>query len=238
MTDLDADARRALLRRVQMFCSLDDADLAAIAEMATARRLAAREELFHKGDAGQQLYVVASGRLKVITTSAEGDDLIFCLLGAGEVIGEVALLVDRPRTATVVAMQASELIAIDRRDFQQLLRTRAEVAIGLLGVVAERLARVSEFVEDTQFLNLAFRLAKKINELVTEHGRRNADASRIELDLKLSQEEWGDLVGATRESINKQFKAWSEEGLIASEHGHLTILDPDRMEQLADCVVL
>lgn len=154
MADLNADARRKILRGVTLFSRLGESDIDAIATVATTKRLAERDELFHKGDEGRQLYVVASGRLKVITTSDMGDDLIFCLVDPGEVIGEVALLIDRERTATVVAMKPSELIVIDRRDFQQLLRTRPEVAMSMLAVLAERLARISEFVEDTQFLNL------------------------------------------------------------------------------------
>lgn len=238
MADLNADARRKILRGVTLFSRLGESDIDAIATVATTKRLAERDELFHKGDEGRQLYVVASGRLKVITTSDMGDDLIFCLVDPGEVIGEVALLIDRERTATVVAMKPSELIVIDRRDFQQLLRTRPEVAMSMLAVLAERLARISEFVEDTQFLNLPVRLAKKVIELAHRHGRPDEKGKRIELDVKLSQEEWGDLVGTTRESINKQFREWAESGLISAERGRFVLLDRVAMEKLADCVLL
>jgi len=238
MADLNAEARRKILRGVSLFSRLAEPDIDAIASVATTKRLAERDELFHKGDEGRQLYVVASGRLKVITTSDMGDDVIFCLVDPGEVVGEVALLIDRERTATVVAMKPSELIVIDRRDFQQLLRTRPEVAMSMLSVLAERLARISEFVEDTQFLNLPVRLAKKVIELAHRHGRSDEKGKRVELDVKLSQEEWGDLVGTTRESINKQFREWAESGLISAERGRFVLLDRGAMEKLADCVLL
>jgi len=238
MADLNAEARRKILRGVSLFSRLAEPDIDAIASVATTKRLAERDELFHKGDEGRQLFVVASGRLKVITTSDMGDDVIFCLVDPGEVVGEVALLIDRERTATVVAMKSSELIAIDRRDFQQLLRTRPEVAMSMLSVLAERLARISEFVEDTQFLNLPVRLAKKVIELAHRHGRSDEKGKRVELDVKLSQEEWGDLVGTTRESINKQFREWAESGLISAERGRFVLLDRGAMEKLADCVLL
>lgn len=240
MARLDLGEKREILARVPLFSRLEAKDVEAIAAVSTTRSLGARDELFHKGDEGSQLYVVASGQLKVITTSDEGDDLMFCVLDPGEVVGEIGLLADRPRTATVVAMQPSSLIVIDRREFSALLRTRPDVGAELLAVVAERLARVSEFLEDTHFLNLPVRLAKKLVDFSTQHGREveAGEGTRVLIDVKLSQEEWGDLVGTTRESINKQFRSWSKEGLIELEKGRVVIRDLDALERLADCVVL
>ncbi len=223
-----------------LFSGLSEADLEAIASVSTTRRLTAREELFHKGDDGSQIFVVVSGKLKVITTSDGGDDLMFCVIHPGEVIGEIGLLIDRRRTATVRGLEQSELIEIDRRAFRALLRTRPDVSIELLNVLATRLARVSEFLEDTHFLNLPVRLAKKVVDFANQHGRlsRGEKGDEVLIDLKLSQEEWGDLVGTTRESVNKQFRAWKEEGMVRVESGRLTITDLDEMEKLANCVVI
>jgi len=240
MATLSAEQKCGILSRLSLFARLAPSDVEAIASVATTRSIKAREELFHKGAKGAQIYVVASGRLKVITTSDEGDDLMFCVVDPGEVIGEVGLLSDRPRTATVVAMQPSDLIVIDRRDFHALLRSRPDVAVELLTVLAERLARVSEFLEDTHFLNLPVRLAKKLVDFASSRGveRSGAGGKEILIDIKLSQEEWGDMVGTTRESINKQFRAWSKEGLIELDKGNVVIRDLDELDKLADCVVI
>ncbi|MBW2385700.1 MAG: Crp/Fnr family transcriptional regulator [Deltaproteobacteria bacterium] len=240
MARLSLEEKRRILARVPLFARLTENDVEAIASVSTTRSIKVREELFHKGDEGTQLYVVAQGRLKVVTTSDEGDDLIFCVLGPGEVVGEVGLLADRPRTATVIAMQSSDLIVIDRRELGSLLRTRPDVAIELLAVVAARLVRVSEFLEDTHFLSLPVRLAKKLVDFSLQHGKDTGPpgAGHLRIDLKLSQEEWGDLVGTTRESINKQFRAWTKEGLIDLEKGKVVILDLGELEKLADCVVI
>ncbi len=229
-----------VLGKVALFETLAPADLEALASVAVTQSLAPRQELFHKGDEGSQIYVVATGQLKVVTTSTEGSDLIFCLLGPGEVVGEIGILADRPRTATIAAKKPSELIVIDRREFRSLLRTRPDVALELLAVLARRLARVSEFVEDTQFLNLPVRLAKKLVDFASLHGRVGGGDSgqSLTIDVKLSQEEWGDLVGTTRESINKQFRTWSSEGLISLDKGRVVIHDFDELQQLADCVVI
>jgi CRP-like cAMP-binding protein len=162
---------------------------------------------------------------------------MFCVVDPGEVIGEVGLLADRPRTASIIAMQASNLIVIDRRDFLPLLRSRPDVAVELLAVLAGRLARVSEFLEDTHFLNLPVRLSKKLVDFAASRGKE-LDEGRVLIDIKLSQEEWGDSVGTTRESINKQFRAWTKDGLIELQKGRVVVLQLDELKKLADCVVI
>jgi CRP-like cAMP-binding protein len=92
---------------------------------------------------------------------------------------------------------------------------------------------VSELVEDTLFLNLPVRFAKKLVHYTAIYGEPTADGVRIR--LRLSQEEWGDLVGATRESINKQMRAWTEDGVISLERGYVLVHRPAQLEQLAGC---
>jgi CRP/FNR family cyclic AMP-dependent transcriptional regulator len=173
--------------------------------------------------------------VKALTTSLEGDDVVFNIMGEGEVFGEVALLSASPRTATIKAIEACELLSLDRRDFLTFLRAHPEVSAKLLGVLAERLKRISEFVEDTHFLNLPVRLAKKFSTFAGRYGEAAPEGTRI--NLKLSQEEWGDLVGATRESINKQMRAWTEEGLIRVDDGYVVLLRVDELERLAGFMV-
>jgi CRP-like cAMP-binding protein len=232
---LSADAKRKLLAGGSLFAGLESRQLDEIAAATRTQKLAKREELFHKGDAGAQVYVVVSGRLKALTTSLEGDDVVFNILGPGEVFGEIALLGETPRTATVTAIEPCELLVIDRRDFLALLRRHPEAAIGLLRVLSLRLKRVSELLEDTLFLNLPIRLAKKLLSLDRIYGRDTEAGRRV--DLKLSQEEWGDLVGTTRESINKQMRAWTEQGLISVDRGYIVIHRSDELEKLAEAAI-
>ncbi len=232
---LSREEKRRLIRNVALFAALSDKDLDALIAVARNTRLAARERLFHKGDEGTQIYVVIQGRLKALTTSDEGDDVVFSILGEGEVFGEIALLGRPRRTATVTAITPCDLLVIDRRDFLQFLRTHPEAAIELLSVLAERLKRVSELVEDTLFLNLPVRLAKKLVHLARAYGGHVDDG--VKIDLKLSQEEWGDLVGATRESINKLLREWTESGLITLEQGYVVIHRPRELERLAGVVI-
>ena len=230
------DEKRKLLAALPFFGGLTEKELEALMQVARTQSLPPRRELFHKGDAGAEVYVVIHGSLKALTTSEEGDDVVFTILGSGELFGEIAFLGNTMRTATVTALTDCELLAIDRRDFMAFLKRHPEAAIKLLSVLAKRLKQVSELVEDTLFLNLPVRLAKKLAHYATIYGQES-QAGEVRIGLKLSQEEWGDLVGATRESINKQMRAWTEEGLISMDHGYVVIHHPETLEQLAGCVV-
>ncbi len=94
----------------------------------------------------------------------------------------------------------------------------------------------SELLEDTLFLNLPFRLAKKLCAFAREYGERSGRDLRI--DIRLSQEEWGDMVGASRESVNKQIRAWTEEGILSVDHGYVVVHQLGKLERLAGCVVI
>jgi CRP/FNR family transcriptional regulator, cyclic AMP receptor protein len=228
---LSSARRRELLAKVPLFAGLAPRELEALAGLTRSRALAPREELFHKGDTGNHVYAVVEGTLKVVTTSEAGDDVVFNLVTAGEVIGEIAALCQAERTATLVALTDCELLALDRRDLFAFLRAHPDASLELMVVLARRVRSLSELVEDTLFLNLPVRLAKKLVAFAGSHGERVPGGVRI--GIKLSQEEWGDLVGATRESINKQMRAWTDQGTIRVDHGFVVILRMEALEELA-----
>jgi len=227
--------KQKLLANVALFSDFTAKQLEAVSLVARNKTLERREELFHKGDQSGEVYVIVSGKLKALTTSAKGDDVVFSILGPGEVFGEVALLGATPRTATVTAIEDCHLLVIGQRDFMSFLKTNPEVPVKLLAVLATRLKRVSELVEDTLFLNLPLRLAKKLMSLSRTFGEQTPEGIRV--DLKLSQEEWGDLVGTTRESVNKQMRKWTDAEIVRVDAGYVIILKPVELEKLAGAVI-
>ena len=208
---LTRDEKRRLIANVALFSALSDKDLDALIAVARTTRLAAREQLFHKGDEGTQVYVVIRGTLKALTTSDEGDDVVFSILGEGEVFGEIALLGRPQRTATVTAITPCELLVIDRRDFLAFLRSHPEAAIELL-VGARRAPQARERAGRGHPVPEPAGAARQEARAPGAHATASGSTTGVKIDLKLSQEEWGDLVGATRESINKQLRAWTRPG--------------------------
>jgi CRP/FNR family cyclic AMP-dependent transcriptional regulator len=225
-------SRRELLAKIPLFSELEPRELDALAPLTHTKRLAARDTLFRKGDPGRNVFVIIRGEIKIFTTSADGSHVVFGIFGPGEVFGEIALLTGDERTATVTAIEEAELLTLDRRDFFDFLDRHPTLAVKLLGVLAGRVKRISELVEDTLFLNLPSRLARKLIHFGKSHGRETPDGVRI--DLKLSQTEWGDLVGSTRESVNKQLRAWTEEGILSVNQGYVTIHRPEELDALSD----
>jgi CRP-like cAMP-binding protein len=220
---------------VPLFARLGEPELDALAAAATTRRIAAREELCHKGDVAAQVYVVASGRLKVMSTSADGDELVLNLLDAGEVVGELPLLIGGQRTATVVALEPTELVVLERREFLRFLREHPDAAPELLTVLAERVVHLSECVEDYAFLGVAGRIAKKLLVLADNFGEAGPDG--VHVTLRLSQGELAQYVGTTRETVNKQIRHWSDEGVLHMESGAITLHRLDELSRLAGLVL-
>jgi CRP-like cAMP-binding protein len=229
---LDEAGRAEFLARVPPFNGLAAAQRDELAALTRSQQLERRAELFHKGDEGSELYLVVEGRLKALTTSLEGDDIVFNIHGPGDLVGEIAMLAELPRTATIAALEPCELLALGRRDLLDFLRRHPDVAVQMLAYVSKRLAHLSELVEDTLFLRLPQRLAKKLLELSADYG--DETPAGLRLDLKLSQSELGDLIGATRESVNKQLRTWASEGLLSFDAGHLVIHRLNVLEELAE----
>jgi CRP-like cAMP-binding protein len=222
---------RHVLARTGIFSGLDDVQLDALARMVVRKLFEPREVVLRKGDPALQFYVIARGRLKAITAGGEGRQAALSIMGPGEVFGEVAVLDGQPRSATITALERCELMIIQRNDFFHFLEKNPTAAIKLMAVLARRLRHLSERVEDSTFLEIPARLAKQLVHLGTRYGKPTDDGLRIE--LKLSQQELGDLVGATRESVNKQIRAWVGDGIVAQHKGRLVIVDLERLQAQA-----
>ena len=202
-----------MLESSSLFKNLPPPTLSRLNAACVKRRLAAEETLFRKGDAGNALYCLTSGRLRIHSTAADGRDIIVNILQAGDICGEIALIDGQPRTADATAMEPTDLLMLDRSDFLRMTREDGELALHLLQLVCQRLRWLSSQIEDATFLSVSTRLAKRLVALAEQHGE--SDPEGIRITLKLSQEAIGELVGASRETTNKQLRAWEKAGWIA-----------------------
>ena len=228
--------RRELLRNVSLFSSLDERELDRLIQATTTRRLASKEVLFRKGDPGNQLFGVLTGSLKVTGVGTDGKDVVFRLMRPGEVVGEIALLDGEPRSATVAAVEATSLVTLHRRDFVPFLEQHPRAAIRLAAVMAERVRRLSERAEDRQTMSLPARLAKRLLALAAEHGVRPVVGGPVE--IRLSQQDLADLVGTTRESVNKQLRIWEDGGIVSLVRGRTVLRQPKLLAEIAEASTL
>lgn len=228
---MTADAKgewRAVLSKHFLLQHLQPGELDELLTVAFVRRAASGEMLFQKGDPGDSLMAIMSGRIKISTLSESGKEVVLNILGPGEMFGEIALIDGRERTADASAMAPSELLVIQRRDFMPFLERRPDVSARLLVVLCERIRWVSDLYEDAVFLDLPARLSKQLLRLAKAYGEPVPNG--IMISLKLSQQELGNLMGTTRESVNKQIGAWREEGLISVNKGFITIHEMETLE--------
>ncbi len=222
---------REILSKHFLLHHLDDSEWQSLLAFAHLRRCTPREILFQKGDAGNALLAILRGRIKISTLSEEGKEVVLNILGPGELFGEIALIDGKERTADAVVMEPSELLVIDAADFMPFLKQRPELCVRLLAVLCGRIRWVSDLYEDVVFLNLPARLAKHLLRLAEHFGHQVPDGTRI--SLKLSQQDLGNLMGTTRESINKVMGVWQSEGLLTMERGVITIRQPGALENLS-----
>src|ERR1700730_7664027 len=217
--------KRALLKSHPLFRSLGASAIERLGSRAVTQVVKRGSTIFSKGDAGNALFAVCRGTVRISVPSADGRDAVFNLVNAGEIFGEIALFDGQPRTATATASTDCELMVIDRRDFLPLLKSKPELALKLIEVLCARLRQTSEQVEDTIFLDLPERLAKVLLRL-TEH---ESEAAR---KVTLTQRELSHIIGMSRESTNKQLRAWESRNWVRLERGGIAILQPDALARV------
>jgi CRP-like cAMP-binding protein len=215
-------AMRQILERHSLFGSLTPGEIAQLLAHARVETYRARQQIFLKGSPGLGLLAVLKGKVRISSVGPDGNQVVLNVIEEGQVFGEIALLDGKDRTADAAATVECELLAIDRRDFVPFVRANPEVALRLLSVVCERLRRTTEQVEDMIFLDAPQRLAKKLLQLV--------DAAS-KAAVTISQRELGNMIGLSRESINKQLKAWEQDGTLRIEQGTIVVLDADALRR-------
>ncbi len=214
-----------LLRDIPLFSILKEVDLRRLESRLVRRRYASGEVLFHMGDEGGNLYIIESGRVKVTIPSAEGDEVILAILEAGEILGEISLIDGKPRSATVQAMKDTAALCLFRENFLEVLRERFDVVLQVLEILADRLRLTDTLVAESRFMDITARLAKKLLDLTRAFGVEEELGVRI--CVRVTQKDLASMVGATRESVNKQLKAFRESGLLTMSEGHIRVLDPE-----------
>ena len=218
----------SLLRSHPLFRDLPPAVIERLGSYMKTRRVARGTTMFAKGDPGSGLMGVLAGAVKVSVASADGKDIVLNVFREGDIFGEIALLDGRPRTADATAMSDCELIVIERRDFVPFLSSQPDVMLKFIEILCSRLRRTSEQVQDITFLNLPTRLAKTLLQLTG-----GVQGSATPSKATITQREISQMIGMSRESTNKQLRAWAKRGWIRLERGGVGVLALDKLAAIA-----
>jgi CRP-like cAMP-binding protein len=210
-----------LLAKSFLFRGLETGLLARIAHLCLPRKLAAGETLFWEDEPADALYGVARGLIRIWVHGPDGRELTLNLMESGDFFGEIALLDGLPRTASASALADSEMLSVPRAAFLDLMAKESKIALHIIELLCERLRHNTDRIRDAAFLDLGTRLAKTLGALALGHGEDGPDG--VVITAKLNQSELAQLLGVTREAINKQLKQFAQEGLIATKGSHILV---------------
>ncbi|MGH3336605.1 MAG: Crp/Fnr family transcriptional regulator [Nocardioides sp.] len=220
-----------VLRQAPLFSALDDEAATALRASMSESRLQRGDVLFHEGDAGDKLYIVLDGKVKLGRTSSDGRENLLAILGPGQMFGELSLFDPGPRSATVTAVTDAAFASLSHDDLLRWLEGRPVVARGLLSQIASRLRKANDVNADLVFSDVPGRVAKALLDLASRFGVEVEDGLRVTHDL--TQEELAQLVGASRETVNKALADFASRGFLRLEGRGVVIFELDRLRRRA-----
>jgi CRP/FNR family cyclic AMP-dependent transcriptional regulator len=224
-----AGGKLSVLRKHPYFADLEPDAFDQLCRYAKHTTLKRGATIASKGDPGTSLFAVISGTVKISVSSPDGRNAILNLIGPGEIFGEVAVLDGQSRSADVTANTNCELFIIDRRDFIPFVRSQPALAMKFIELLCTRLRWTSDQVEQVILQDLPGRLASALLRLTERH--KAAQGGRT---IAITQQEISEMVGMTRESINKQLRAWAARDWVRLEHGAIVVLKPEPLQTLVE----
>ena len=217
------------LRQVPLFHSLRPDDIELLSSSIRIQSLKKGDVLFRKGSEGTVLYIIKTGRVKIVLPSRTGDEVILAIFSETDFFGEMSLLDGIARSADAVALEACELLVLSRSDFLTFLMKNKSAIQAILASLSMRLRKTDDHLEDTCFLNISARFAKKLIELAETYNPE--DDNSLLIDLDLTQSDLASMIGATRESVNKELRLLREKGLITTMGNRIRITNVERLKR-------
>jgi CRP/FNR family cyclic AMP-dependent transcriptional regulator len=218
----------SILRTIPLFESLSEENIEKLADLLRRMTIRAGEILFREGDEGMTLYIIHHGRIK-ISMSKMLDKLTLAILGPGEFLGEMALLDGEPRSADAVALEETQLYALNRKDFLAFLMNNDNAIHNILMALSMRLRKTDNLLAEMCFLSLSARLAKKLVEMASDPNNRQPGES--DYCLQMSQQELANILGVSRESINKELKTLRSREILSTSRKSIRINDIDSLKR-------
>ena len=221
-----ADDGRRLLEKCALFRALDQTGRAELVALAHRRGFDAGEPIFHLGSPGNSMVAVLVGTVRVSLPAPKGKEIILADLPAGELLGEIAMLDGRERSANARALTKCELLVLERREVMPFLERNPKACLQLMTLLCARIRRSDERMSDIAFFDLPARLAKTL----LHYPAPGHDPPR----LSLSQSELADMAGGTRENVNRCLRDWQRRGILGLKEGWTIILKPDALKAFAE----
>lgn len=221
-----AGVSSAVLRSIPAFEALDAQRLETMSRISSLRQVSRGNTVLREGDHTDNIYFIVNGALKVLVSDEEGREVILSILGPGEMFGEMGVLDDHPRSATVIATQSSDLVVVNKGDFQRFLASSFEVTLFIMRGLVKRLRVADRKIESLALLDVYGRVARLLLDLAEERDGRKVVA-------KVTKQDIAKMIGASREMVSRVMKELENQGLIIDEDRQIILradLGPDMRE--------
>lgn len=209
--------------------ALSDRERIDLLNLARQHSFSGGETIMRQGEVAQHLFIMTSGRVKIVAGTPEGQSILLAVRGPGDVLGELSVLDGTPRSASVIAFEPVRALAIPTDAFRRYLTQHPLVMLRLLQVLSQRLRRADDVIVEQGTTVTEQRVVRRLLQLAADHGEVSDDGS-IRITLPLSQEDLAGWVGASREGVNKVLKVLREDDTIETGRQRLTILDLDKLK--------
>jgi CRP/FNR family transcriptional regulator, cyclic AMP receptor protein len=217
-----------LIADTPLLASLPSEDRIAILGNFVRRTYPRGETIFRTGDPGTHLYLIESGRVKITRVSPDGREALVAIIGQGEVFGELSLFDAGLRTADARTMEPTVLQALSHDVFRRYVLAHPEIAWQMFKILAMRLRAADETIQDVVFFDVPGRVARRLLDLAQRHGRE-VDGGALRIDVPITQEEIAQMIGASRESVNKALGSFIERGWVTLDERIYTVRNPEAL---------
>ena len=221
-----------LLKGVDLFSALSDAQIGYIAGMTEEQDFGRGETILKESDISETFFIIAQGSVKVVIVAEDGREAILATLSEGDFFGEMALLDGEPRSATVRAVGKTRLLVVHREDFMHCLGKHPDLGLALLAQMSRRLRAADRQISSLALMNVYGRVAATLLKLMEERGirmRARDGKAIIVIHARPTHKTIADMSGTTRETVTRVFKTLEEKGAIATPGRDLVILEESRL---------
>jgi len=206
-----------MLRNIPIFANLSDEEISQLVAVAVIKSFPKNTVIFNEGDCSDSIYLINSGKVKVLISNSEGHELILTLLGPGEYFGELSLLDSQPRSATVVSMEPVHFTVIAKPDFDRCLVNNPGLASHIMIGLAQRLRNADSMIEGLALMDVYGRVARILLQLA------QSDNGEMLVNHRLSQQDIANMVGASREMVSRTLKDLALNGYIRLEGKNIVV---------------
>ncbi len=218
-----------LLLNVVLFRDMPEEMLRDLSVKLRSVRYRANTNIFHEGDEGATLYVILNGAVKVFIPALDGREVVLAVHRKYDLLGEMSLLDDHPRSASATTIEDTEAMSLSRSDFLSVLDRYPQAQRAIIDVLVARLRATNQSIQDAYLLDVPGRLARRLLTIADEHGEVTEQG--LDIGLKVSQQELANMIGASRVAVNKQLQSWRKSNIVDVNRQRVTILNRAELER-------